>query len=257
MTSVYRKPTFSGLGSSFFSYQCYIFKINAIKTLLFRAYNISSNYFKLHSEFEFLRNYFIDNGYPLSLINSHIKKFLSKQFTQSSSPDNPPTNVKYVTLPFFGPQSEKLKLEFLSLLTKYIPDFTFKIILVNNYKVGRFFNYKDALPLMSRSSVVYQYKCPQCGAMYVGSTTRTLHVRTAEHAGRSHRTGRILSQPPHSSVREHAEGSCDTPVSSSNFSILDRCNEKVGLRILESLYIFKHHPKLNDTNSAFPLSIYH
>ena len=34
VTSVYRKPTFTGLGMSYFSY-CDIFKINAIKTLSF------------------------------------------------------------------------------------------------------------------------------------------------------------------------------------------------------------------------------
>ena len=37
-TSVFRKDTFSGLGISFFSFCVYKFKINAIKTLLFRAY---------------------------------------------------------------------------------------------------------------------------------------------------------------------------------------------------------------------------
>ena len=58
VTSVYRKPTFTGLGMSYYSYCCDMFKINAIKTLLFRAYNISSNYFLMHQEFDFLKQYF-------------------------------------------------------------------------------------------------------------------------------------------------------------------------------------------------------
>ena len=33
-TTIYRKPTFSGLGSSFFGFTSKLFKINAIKTLL-------------------------------------------------------------------------------------------------------------------------------------------------------------------------------------------------------------------------------
>ena len=44
ITSVYRKPTFSGLGTSYFSFCPYKFKINSIKTLLNRAYKLCSNF---------------------------------------------------------------------------------------------------------------------------------------------------------------------------------------------------------------------
>ena len=56
-TSVYRKSTFSGLGLSFFSFCSQNFKICSIKTLLYRAYRISSSYFKLHQEFNFLKKF--------------------------------------------------------------------------------------------------------------------------------------------------------------------------------------------------------
>ena len=81
-TTVYRKPTFTGLGMSIFSYCCDRFKINAIKTLLFRAYNISLNYFIMHNEFKFLRNCFINNEFPkclflLKLLKQNLSKTLS------------------------------------------------------------------------------------------------------------------------------------------------------------------------------------
>ena len=57
-TSVFRKDTFSGQGTSYFSYCCSLFKINAIKTLIFRAYHISSDYLNLHNEFNFLVDFF-------------------------------------------------------------------------------------------------------------------------------------------------------------------------------------------------------
>ena len=34
-----------------------------------------------------------------------------------------------------------------------------------------------------RSAVVYIFSCSECGAQYVGSTNRSLAIRTAEHAG--------------------------------------------------------------------------
>ena len=107
----------------------------------------------------------------------------------------------------------------------------------------------------SRSSVVYKFNCSLCGTTYVGSTSRTLCLRTAEHKGISCRTGRPLTAPPHSAIRLHCEQAHDVPVKAENFSILDSTQNTVSLRILESLYIQKLKPELNDTNSAFPLNI--
>ena len=76
-----------------------------------------------------------------------------------------------------------------------------------------------------------------------------------QELGRSFRTNNISANPSHSSIRAHCEGTCNTPVSSSGFSILDSAPDFVSLRILESLHIFKLNPSINDTNSSFPLYI--
>ena len=262
ITSVYRKPTFSGQGISFFSFTPFLFKLNAIKTLVFRSYSICSNYHDMHKEFKFLKDFFVSNGFPANLILSVIKHFLDRRInntttttTTTTVPDEATEHIKYISLPFFGPQSEKLKNEILSLFNKYCSHFTIKVILSNNFKIGSFFNYKDKLPLCSRSSVVYKFNCSLCGTTYVGSTSRTLCLRTAEHKGISCRTGRPLTAPPHSAIRLHCEQVHNVPVKADNFSILDSTQNTVSLRILESLYIQKLKPELNHTNSAFPLNI--
>ena len=76
VTSVYRKPTFSGLGISYYSFCASRFKIIAIKTLLCRAYNVSANYHFLHREFDFLKQFFHSNGFPQKPIDTKILKFL-------------------------------------------------------------------------------------------------------------------------------------------------------------------------------------
>ena len=43
-----------------------------------------------------------------------------------------------IALPFFGPQSEKLKKDILLLLRKYLPTTSCNIILVNNFKIVSF-----------------------------------------------------------------------------------------------------------------------
>ena len=42
--NIHRKPTFPGLGLSFLSFTSEVFKLNSIKTLLYRAYHVSSSY---------------------------------------------------------------------------------------------------------------------------------------------------------------------------------------------------------------------
>ena len=61
-TSVYRKPTFSGLDLSF-SYCPSIFKINSMKTLIIRASAICSNYVSFDIEMKFLQQYFSNNAW--------------------------------------------------------------------------------------------------------------------------------------------------------------------------------------------------
>ena len=73
--------------------------------------------------------------------------------------------------------------------------------------------------------------------------------RVAEQANRSCRTGVMISHPPLSAVSEHAE--CwDQPVNVDNFEILNSTQSVVDLCILESLYLFKHSPKLNYTQTC-------
>ena len=60
------KPIFSSLGISYFSFCAYRLKVIAIKNLLNRANNMSSNYQFLHSEFQIHKYFFHSNGLPLN-----------------------------------------------------------------------------------------------------------------------------------------------------------------------------------------------
>ena len=161
----------------------------------------------------------------------------------------------YVTLPYFGQHSNKLKLELSTLFRKYFQDTSFHVIFVNPFIIGSIFSHKEKLPKEMRNSLVYKFSCAQCASEYIGSTSRLLASRVAEHSGRSLRTGRVLAHPSHSNIREHAE-SCGALVTLDHFTILDSCSSSKDLRILESLFIFKQRPMLNNMQSAHPLSVF-
>jgi len=251
-TSVYRKPSFSGLGTSFFSFISKSLKFSAISSAIFRAYHVSSCYSSIHSELEFIKKFFRENGFPLKIVNSFIRKFLDSRFLKTPRTFDVPKLKKYFVLPYFGPDSEKLKQEIIDLLSKVYPFLDPRIILTNPSSIRSFFQYKDRLPKCCQSTVVYEFCCASCGASYVGSTLRNLHSRIQQHLGKSVRTGIFLTSPDPSPIRDHSL-TCDTLVTPDNFSILGKTSSSLDIRILESLHIFQRHPSLNNLSSSFPL----
>ena len=80
-TSIYRKPTFSGLYLRWDSFVPKTFKKRLVNGLLCRAWRLCSNYTLFRSEVLCIRETLKSNGYPVTFLDSCIKKFLDKQFT--------------------------------------------------------------------------------------------------------------------------------------------------------------------------------
>ena len=147
-----------------------------------------------------------------------------------------------------------MKKDLQSILRKYLPNFNIRLIFINNFKIGSFFKYKDSLPKAVRSGLVYEFSCAQCASRYQGSTLRNLHMRVAEHSGKSFRTQANLSKPPESAIRAHSQN-CPCEITIDKFRILGYNSNLIDLRILESIYIFNTKPTLNNSDSAYPLNI--
>ena len=106
--SVFRKASFTGLGTSFYSFCSFNFKLNGIKTLIYRAYNICTSYQLLHTEFKFLTKFFCNNGFCSSLVDDQVKKFLDAKFnTPDDNNLNPVNLVFYFSLPFLDQSLKK------------------------------------------------------------------------------------------------------------------------------------------------------
>ena len=183
-----------------------------------------------------------------------MRKFLASMY-EPRRVATVPDKVIYCSFPYFGKTSEKLASEVQDLFKKYFSNVSLKVILNNSFTVGSFFRFKDTLPFQMRASLVYQFSCARCASAYVGMTTRNLYARIAEHRGRSFRTGNVLATPLHSAIRDHTEGTCDVRISDEDFRILSSSKSDFELRILESLYIFKLSPPLNNSNSSYPLQL--
>ena len=253
--SVYRKQTFTGLGLSFFSFIPFSIKKAVVHSAVYRAFRLSSTYKSFDNELNFIRNFFRINGFPKYLIESVIKCVLDKLF--SPKIDTPPSVAKlekYIVLPYFGAKSINLKKDVVDLLAKYYPYLNLKVVLRNRFTISSLFHFKDRIPKCLRSGIVYKFSCSSCEESYIGSTYVRLYSRVCEHKGVSDRNQTMLLSPKNSSIRDHSH-QCDTPFSIKDFTILDSEPTHSSLRLLESLYIHKHRPKINGNSSSYPLCV--
>ena len=181
-----------------------MYKINTVKTLLYRCYHVCSTYLNFHKEENFLKSFFTNNGFPANLYYNQLRQFLNKIY--SPKPRIPTVSKKkiYVSFPYYGYVSERLRTEIMSAVRKYYPHIDLKIVFTKKFSVGSLFRFRKRLPISLCSGVIYTYQCALCNECYTGSTTRQLQCRIAEHMGISVRTNNPLSKSPISAIYNHA-----------------------------------------------------
>ena len=249
ISSTYRKPTFTGLGLNYLSHSSFIFKVNSIKTLINRAYNVCSNFLLFDKEVKFLQHFFECNGFPSFLFNKILRNFLNNKFSPNKSVATVPKDKRYIKLPYLGHISFGLRKQLNNILKESFPQIDFRFIFTNQFTIGSVLKKIKPKPFDLTSGAVYLFKCPRCQARYVGSTSQWLQHRIANHKGVSIRTGYPLSNPMYSAIREHSEAE-DHCFTHQDFEILTTSSFRTDLVILESLYIAKMKPSLNNTTVA-------
>ena len=110
-----------------------------------------------------------------------------------------------ITLPYLGPLSIKLSKHLNNIIKKIYPQIQFRCLFNNKRTIGSYFPFKDQIPLMVSSNIIYKYSCGQCQSIYIGETKRHLISRICEHKGISFRTNRpippiAISDSMHSTV---------------------------------------------------------
>jgi hypothetical protein len=253
-TSVFRKDTFTGLGTNYFSNIYHRYKISSFYTLIHRAFLISSSFASFHNEISFLRSFAQNNCFPIKTFNFLVKRFLDNRYSNRLPILTASKDRIYLQLPFIGSKTTKMKNELQLLLTRFFPQCHPFFYFRSSCKIGSFFPRGDQPEVPMRSHVVYKYTCDCCQQSYIGSTMLQMFVRTSRHQGRSFRTGALTSKPENSSIRDHSL-KYDHPLKSSNFNIIGNVNDKFDLRVLESIHIHQFHPQMNDNQSAVPLHI--
>ena len=79
------------------------YKINSIQTLISRAYKICSSYPLLHIEFNLLKVFFKNKGFPTELVDRCISKYLSKLYERNNVNSPEQNRSFYISFPYFPP----------------------------------------------------------------------------------------------------------------------------------------------------------
>ena len=257
LTGTYRKPTFSGVYSNYRSLIPTEYKFGLVTTLLYRSFELVSDYPMLDKEIKNLKCILKKNHYPDGFVDKVIYMFLNRKFTTKAVVHTVPKRKVRIVIPFLGQTSINIKKK-LRELFRMVPSHQVEVIYQTTYRMGNMFKFKDCLPESIMTDFVYFFKCSCCAATYVGRSYRHKQVRLCEHAGLSPRTGKPYKQTlvNASSIKEHmiTENHPVDPV--NDFKILSRGGTRDILDIKESIMIGRLNPTLNEREKSAPLFLY-
>ena len=220
------------------------YKENVVSCLIDRAQKICSSVPALDKQIKFLRDFFTKNGFPLHFFEEILAVMRRKFSATRRKVLSVEKKIVYLKIPFVGPDSYNIKKEISKLVSRHYPQVSLRVILHNNNTIGKMFPFKDRVPEMLRSLIVYKYSCSECAAVYIGQTKRHFDHRICEHRGLKFRSGLPSERPPFSSIREHALND-DHVLYRSSFTVLARANNEYDLSLMEKLLINKYNPSLN------------
>ena len=202
-TSVYRKPTFSGVFTNFRSFMPTVYKFRLVYTLLHCCFNITSSYEKFHNEINTLKQILKLNGYPTQFIDRSIKQFLQKLYVTKTIQDTVNKKQLLIVLPFLGVQSFLVRKRIESCIRNIIPYCSLRIVCQSKTRLSSLFWFKDIMPKEISSHLVYNFTCSCCNATYYGGSEKHFFVRASEHLGMTPLTGKRVRNTKKSAIFDH------------------------------------------------------
>ena len=196
-----------------------------------------------------LRGFFVWNAYPNFIFDRILRRFLNDRFLPKPAVLTVPKDKKYIKLPYLGHISFNIRKQLQISLKKSFPQIDFHFVFTNQFTIGSVLKQHVPKSFDITSCIVYLFKCSSCNARYVGSSARSLSSRISNHLGVSERTGYPLSNPMYSAIRDHSHEH-DHPFTHRDFEVLISAFSRSDLLILESLFISKMKPLLNNTTTA-------
>ena len=238
VTTLYHKPTFTGVYLNWTSLTSKKYKLGLIYCLLDRAWKICAEEKLREEEFEKIRVMLRKNEYPDRIINQQFEKFIQSRANteQQNNLDKSERDQKrFIALPYVCEKVEDFGKRLKKVVEKFHPKVDLTVAFQAPSTIGNLFPFKDRLKDREKQSlVVYKLQCKTCDAQYIGKTERILLYRLNEH--RTHK---------HSPINQHLRTNQGHEFDFCDVKIIDRADTNQKLLIKEELHIRKNKPVLN------------
>jgi len=172
-TKVYVKPTDTGLLLHYQSHVDVRYKHSLLKTMLNRAFKLSSNWQFFHQECESLKMVFVRLYYPKTLVKNTIRHFIEMKVTENvcskqqvSDEQDAPIRI---VLPFKDQKLANAVRQQLGDISRKI-DAVVQPVYTSQKIKGQFKPKEHKPPIVNQQNVVYYCKCGLFDADYVGFT---------------------------------------------------------------------------------------
>ena len=164
VTNVYRNPTFSSVYTHFESFLPTIYKFDMVYPLAHPCFKICSDWTKFHEELSFLKQAFLENGYPLSFIDNWFKTFVDKLFIKRPQLITVEKKTLFLSMPYLVEISLQTRTKLRKSLKGLLNSCELQIIFESQGKLSYVFHFKDRLPSDLLSGVVYKHTCGRCSS---------------------------------------------------------------------------------------------
>ena len=186
-TTIYRKPTFTGLMTNWNSFVPFSYKKASVVRMIQRALSVGSTFSLLDIELDEVRYYSHLNGYPRDFVDTLIGIGLTKYLNRNNNDESdlPVAGCEkqrlFVEVPYIGNHTESIKKKIQHLAGSIRPDLDVRFVAKPRRAVQTFFPTKDPVPKHLQTNTVYAATCKECGDTYVGMTKRQAVTRLCEH----------------------------------------------------------------------------
>ena len=134
-TSVFRKPTFSGVFTNFDSFIPISYKRGLVNTLIFRCFKICSSYEKLHNQIVYLKEIFKRNRYSNDFVDLCIKKFFDKLYITKNIFQTVDKKQLMIILPFLSHLSFEARNRLNNCIRNQLPSCSLRIAFQSKFRL--------------------------------------------------------------------------------------------------------------------------
>ena len=195
------------------------------------------------------------NGYPENLIDRCFTLLLNRIHILK---DKVPTVEKkplQLALPYLGTISLQTRTELQKSIKGELNCCKLQIIFKSQNKLCDNFRFKDPVPQILTSGMVYKFQCRLCNESYYRECIRHLAVRSGEDIGILPLTNKMVQPRTDSTVCHHLLN-CNYSPTFEDFSVLCHENKKYLLELRESLLIMRDRPSMNRNVQFTPLYLF-